>query len=176
MSVVHAITIKATNASSLRIRALWGAFARFELSSSMQALDYAPHFTFALYQDVAPEEVSRAFAAGFSGKPAIRVMFDRIEVFDAASPIVWAAPRDASALAEIHAAIHRTIDPARCHRHYRPLAWVPHCTLATRIRPACKADALALTGPLADPFEVVFDVADRVCLPPLTVVEHLHLQ
>lgn len=176
MAVDHAITIKAINDSGAPIRALWDRFARFEPASSMQALNYAPHVTFAIYRDVSPEVVSRAFVGAFSGRPAVSIVFDHIRVFDGASPVVWAAPRDASVLAEIHAAIHAAIAPDRCHGHYRPRAWVPHCTLASRIRPACRAEVLALTGALAEPFEVVFDVADHVSLPPLTVVEQLHLQ
>ncbi|MBN8942535.1 MAG: 2'-5' RNA ligase family protein [Rhizobiales bacterium] len=172
----HAITITARNDSGLPIRGLWDAFARFEPASSMQALNYAPHFTFAIYRDVNPEAVSQAFVDAFSGRPPISIVFDRIAVFDAASPVVWAAPRDASALAGIHAVIHGMVDPAHCHRHYRPRAWVPHCTLATRILPARRAEVLALAAPLAEPFEVVFDVADHLTLPPLTVVEQLHLR
>lgn len=176
MTADHVITIKAANDSGARIRALWDRFGRFEAASSMQALNYAPHFTFAIYRDVSPEDVSRAFVGAFQGRRAISIVFDHIRVFDGAAPIVWAAPRDVSALADIHAAIHAAIAPDRCHAHYRPRAWVPHCTLATRIRPVCKAEVLALTGALAEPFEVVFDVADHVSLPPLTVVEQLHLQ
>ncbi|WP_164159428.1 2'-5' RNA ligase family protein, partial [Stenotrophomonas maltophilia] len=70
---------------------------------SMLALNYPPHFTFAIYRDVNPEAISQAFIAAFSGQPPIAIVFDRIAVFDAASPVVWAAPRDASALARIHA-------------------------------------------------------------------------
>ncbi|MGL4287946.1 MAG: 2'-5' RNA ligase family protein [Phreatobacter sp.] len=174
--MVDAITIKATNDSGRPIRALWDRFARFEPASSMQALNYPPHFTFAIYRDVEPEAVSRAFVAAFSGRSAVSIVFDHVRIFDGASPVVWAQPRDAAALMDIHAVIHATVDPARCHRHYRPRAWVPHCTLATRIRPACKAEALALAGSLSEPFEVVFDIGDHLTLPPLTVVEQLHLR
>ncbi|WP_204267174.1 hypothetical protein, partial [Escherichia coli] len=69
-------------------RGLWDVFARFELASSMLALNYPPHFTFAIYRDVNPEAISQAFIAAFSGQPPIAIVFDRIAVFDAASPVV----------------------------------------------------------------------------------------
>ncbi|TXH81548.1 MAG: 2'-5' RNA ligase family protein, partial [Rhizobium sp.] len=46
----HAIVLKCANETAAPVMDLWREASRFETSPSMQALNYAPHLTFAVYQ------------------------------------------------------------------------------------------------------------------------------
>ena len=84
-----------------------------------------------------------------------------------------ATPSTVSDLTSAHAAVHARIDPGLCHPYYRPGAWVPHCTLGTKIQADRRAEAITLAARPIEPFRVTFSVADCVSFPPVTVLrEH----
>jgi len=171
-----AISISANNETSKYITRLWKQASMFEDEPSMVKLGYPPHFTFAIYEHVETEHLERTVRTVFSGCAPIRITFDCIKFFDASPLVLWASPRDASALQELHTAIHDHNDPARCHAHYRPGAWVPHCTLATSITDAHKSAAIDLATKAAMPFDVIFDAADWISFPPITLAGSLSLE
>ncbi len=165
-----AIGIKAANDTARHIRDLWDRLAGFEDVPSMRALNYPPHITFAVYDRIDGDRLGNSLRHVFAGQPALRLAFERLGVFDGASLVVWAAPVRTPALHRHHQAVHRQIDPALCWPHTRPGAWVPHCTLATRIRDDKRAKALAFVDQPIEPFEVVFDTADCVAFAPVRVL------
>src|SRR5215469_4711201 len=101
----------------------------------MVALDYPPHVTLAIYDNVSTGELRRTLRAVFGGCASIRLRFDRLAYFKRPQLVFWAAPEPSKSLRDVHAAIHGLIDPSLCREHYRPGAWAPHCTLATDISP-----------------------------------------
>jgi 2'-5' RNA ligase len=166
-----AISLKAANATADPIRTLWDQVPLFEEALSMVALNYPPHNTLAIYDDVAPDLLKATLRRSFTGAPALRLTFTRLRFFDSDPLVLWADPSPSPASAEAHAAVHACIDPAQCHPHYRPGAWIPHCTLGTHIKAEHRADAIALTARSIEPFEVLFDVVDCLCFPPVAVLE-----
>ena len=58
---------------------------------------------------------------------------------------------------------------------YQPGAWVPHCTLATKVIESRRDDALAFARRALAPFDVLFDAADVVAFPPVAVIQSYRL-
>jgi 2'-5' RNA ligase len=169
--MAFAISLKAANSTADPIRALWAEVARFESRPSMAALGYPPHITLAVYDAVDPERLRAVLRDAFMGACALRLTFTRLRVFDDDPLVLWAEPSYLGALSGMHARVHDRIDPRLCRPHYRPDAWVPHCTLGTQIVAERRAEAAAFAARPIQAFEVVFDVADCVSFPPVAVIE-----
>ncbi|MCZ0733408.1 2'-5' RNA ligase family protein [Phreatobacter sp. AB_2022a] len=167
----HAICLTADNATIAPLLALQAAAAAFEPEASMAAQAYAPHITLAIYERIELPALQDAFAAMAEGAAPLRLRFARIRHFGDGSPVVWAAPGADADLAALHEAVHRSIDPARCHPHYRPGAWIPHCTLATGIAAHRMREAQAALEASLQPFDVLFDTADCLTFPPVQIIE-----
>jgi 2'-5' RNA ligase len=112
-----------------------------------------------------------ALHAELSALPAFRLMFTHLTFFERPKLVFWAAPERSEALLAAHAAIHRRIEPALCHPHYKPDVWTPHCTLAMNIDPANTSKAIARAKQRIDPFDVVFDQADCVEFRPVRIID-----
>jgi hypothetical protein len=171
-----AISICANNETGKCITRLWDQAGMLEDKPSMAKLGYPPHFTFAIYEDIEIEHLEHAVHSVFSECGPISITFDRIKLFDSSPLVLWASPLDASALQDLHAAIHGLIDPARCHEHYRPGSWVPHCTLATGITEKHRSAAIDFATNAAMPFDVIFDAADWISFPPVELAGRLPLR
>jgi 2'-5' RNA ligase len=174
-SVAFAIGVKAANNTAEPVRALWNQVARFEAASSMTGLNYPPHITLAVYDDIDPALLKAAVADAFAGASALSLTFARIDYFDTDPLVLWAVPSAHSGLTGAHRAVHARIDPRRCHPHYWPSVWVPHCTLGTKIKADRRAEAVKFAARPIQPFRVTFDVADCVSFPPVVVLEEQRL-
>ncbi len=164
-----AIAISVNNDTGEHIKRLWRKMNEFEQEPSMEALCYPPHFTFAIYEDANIDHLGEAVSDVFGDVGMIHLEFDQIGHFDASPLVLWASPRNAEILADLHAAIHGRIDPTTCHEHYRTEMWVPHCTLATEIATSSREAALIFAEKDIAPFDVVFDAVDYISLPPVAI-------
>ena len=143
----------------------------------MPALDYPPHVTLAVYDDIRTEELFKAFDATFADTPRVYCRFERLDYFVTPSAIVlWAAPIISPDLRSIHQRVHALLDPGRCRYNYRPGVWVPHCSLATSVDPSLKEEVQRLVNRPIKPFDVVFDVADCASFMPVEVIHEKELQ
>jgi len=170
-----AIGVKAVNETAQLVRALWKQVGLLEEKPSMPALNYPPHFTFAIYDSIDADVLKSAAREVFFGCRKLNVRFEAIRYFDVQPFTLWLEPTDHEELLAIHDAVHRSIDPTLCRPHYRPDTWIAHCTLGTDVRPANREAALALAGPMSDPIEVVFDMGDCVLFPPIEILEEYEL-
>jgi hypothetical protein len=117
------------------IRAVW---RRLEESGVRTLLSHThgrhvPHLSYAVLRSWDLERVEAAVAALNSGAP-MTLHFDALGMFRRGrSWLVPAVTSDIAARQErVVAAVEAT--GADLHRHYRPGVWVPHCTLAPRLR------------------------------------------
>jgi 2'-5' RNA ligase len=166
-----ALVFASTNDTNLPIRRLWDDLGRYEDPPSMEALNYLPHITLAVYDRLDVEQAYAALDAVAAYHPAaVRLTFTRVRHFDGLPLVLWAAPEPDAALADAHALVHELIDPALCRPHYRPGAWVPHCTVATGVPDERRDEALAFAGGPIAPFSVLFDRLDCVRFPPVTLL------
>ncbi|MFC5324678.1 2'-5' RNA ligase family protein [Bradyrhizobium oligotrophicum] len=143
----------------------------------MRELGYRPHVTFAIYDapEVDVETAWRVMRAAVQGDAALRIAFNRVRWFSHPHCVLWAEPEMNPTLSRWHASISAAIDPMLCRPHYRPSAWVPHCTLGTRISDDRRQDAMAFARAFVGRFHVVFDVIDCVVFPPVQIVAEQRL-
>ena len=171
-----AVSLKCVDDSGDHVRALWEEAAGFEVEPSMAALGYPPHLTLAVYEAVPREALDAAVAAVGAALRTQHLRFDSVRSFAGSPLVLWAAPEPSEDLARAHAVLHRLIDPALCHPHYRPEAWVPHCSLATRVAEGREAAALAWAAAARACFSVTFGVVDCVSFPPVRVLAERRLE
>ena len=134
-------------------------------------MNYPPHITLAVYDDVDRTTLFKAYHRATEQYEALSIQFSAMRYFESpTSLIVWASPQVEDALLKTQAVIHEAINKELCRAHYRPNAWVPHCSLALNIPLSRRSDVLAL---LAEPFEPVtarFEVLDCVSFMPVQVL------
>jgi len=171
----HAIVLKCANDSAAPVLDLWREASRFETTPSMEALNYPPHLTLAVYQDIEMSSLVAAVQKIFGSMPPVSIEFSGIGHFPNEMLVLWGRPADDRALRKIHAAIHEEIDPALCHEHSRPDRWQPHCTIAMKI-PASAADqALAWATSTSARFTLTFDAVDCISFPPVEILREVKL-
>lgn len=168
----YAINYRSDDASSHRIRQLWKECGSLEDSPSMEAMQYPPHLTLAIYDDIQQEDLFDGFDAAVQCLSSLSIRFESLGFFEAPYGIVlWAAPILPKPVLDAHAIIHSTIDAGLCRDNYRPGVWVPHCSLATAISFDRKSEALAIVEQSIEPFDVTFDAADCASFMPVQVLK-----
>jgi 2'-5' RNA ligase len=172
-----ALNLRCGNATGGAIVSLWDRVSAFEDSPSMRALQYAPHFTFAIYDtsDVTEALATAVTMQAAKERSAVEITFNRIRTFAGPPLVLWAEPEPTEMLFEIHRQVHAAIDPTLCRPHYRPGNWIPHCTLAMRTLPDRTADALAFTNDFRGGVRASFDIIDCVTFLPVRVVAETKL-
>jgi 2'-5' RNA ligase len=172
-----ALNLRCGNATAGAIVSLWDRAGVFEDLPSMRALQYAPHFTFAIYDssDVTEDLATAAMMQAARERSAVEIAFNRIRTFAGPPLVLWAEPEPTEMLFEMHRQIHAAIDPAVCRPHYRPGNWVPHCTLAMRTLPDRTADALAFANDFRSGIRASFDIIDCVTFLPVMVLAEVKL-
>ncbi len=137
----------------------------------MKAMQYPPHFTLAIYNDIRLPDLFAGFESALDSLSRMTIRFESLGYFEAPDAIImWAAPILPKQLFAAHARIHSTIDPSICRKNYRPDVWVPHCSLATSIELDRKDEVLAIVDQSIEPVEVTFDVADCASFMPVNVL------
>lgn len=171
----HAIVLKCANDSAAPVLDLWRQAGRFETAPSMEALNYSPHLTLAVYADIAPSSLFAAIQKVFSEIPPLSIEFSGIDHFANEMLVLWARPADDRVLRKIHAAIHDEIDPALCHEHSRPDRWQPHCTIAMKIPANSAEQALKWAAGTPARFTLTFDTVDCISFPPVAILNEVKL-
>ena len=170
-----AISLVCDDTSGDPVRALWDAAGRFEATPSMVALGYPPHLTLAVYETIEPEALAAVVDAIGAAETAHTLGFDGIRRFDGPATVLWAAPVVSPDLRRLHDAVHRALDPADCHPHYRPGAWVPHCTVALAVPAGNRAAALAWAEATPARFTVTFGLLSAVRFHPVAPIRERSL-
>jgi len=172
----YSINLRSDNDSGDAIRSLWSECGVLENSPSMPALNYPPHITLAVYDDIGEQELVHAFDLAIAGTTQITSRIERLGYFEAPHAIIlWAAPTLPAEVYSLHARVHSLLDARLCRPNYRPGTWVPHCSLATSIDLSRKAESIDLANRSIEPFKVVFDVADCASFSPVEVVHEKKL-
>ncbi len=171
-----AINLRCDNSTCDPLRALWNEFGELEPSPSMQAMDYPPHLTLAIWEDIAQDHLTATLNNLFDNFTEVTARITHLNFFEAPHAIIaWAAPELPDAVADLHARLHASIADPPSRLNYQPGHWIPHCSLATNIPPQQKQAALDLVHRAIDPFEVVFDVADIASFLPVEVLHKKQL-
>jgi 2'-5' RNA ligase len=161
-----AVTLRAGEGDAGALLALQDEAAPFAAGPSMRELGYWPHVTLAIYEDVVPQELREIAAQLFDGAAAIELAFEAVRWFEGPNMTLYAAPAPSRALEELAGKLHRLIAPERCHPHYRPGCYTPHCTLAMMISPDAREDAIAFARRKRIRFRAAFMDGEVVSFPP----------
>ena len=142
----------------------------------MEALNYPPHISLAIYDDIPLPLLFKAFDSGFSDLSKVMVRFESLGFFETPHALIlWAVPNLPRQISSVHEEIHAQIGPIHSRPYYRPGSWVPHCSLATTISLERKPEALAIANQPIDPFDVLFDVADCLSFLPVEILRERKL-
>jgi 2'-5' RNA ligase len=144
MSQVVSIELLLDAATEARVRHEWDALAAAGLPSlaSHTAPSNRPHITMLVRTELEPFA-----AADLIGSLPIPLMLGGPMLFGAAERrvLVRSVVPTADLLA-LHAAVHGRVPPGDDARHTRPGEWMPHVTLARRVRLDDLPAAIALVG------------------------------
>lgn len=88
----HAIVLKCANDSAAPVLDLWREASRFETTPSMEALNYPPHLTLAVYQDIEMSSLVAAVQKIFGSMPPVSIEFSGIGHFPNEMLVLWGAP------------------------------------------------------------------------------------
>lgn len=124
----YGVSLLLEGADAKRVRHAWDLLAAHGISQSMLHLDFPPHVTLHVYDDLRVPQTKSRLAACAERFGPIEVTFNRVAAFDKEG-VLYAVPQDKTALRALHAAL--MLSPSTCHLHYRVNSWKPHCTLAT---------------------------------------------
>jgi 2'-5' RNA ligase len=92
---------------------------------------HLPHLSYAVLRQGDPEHVCRVVAALPEGSP-VTLRFDAMGTFRRGR--VWLAPAVTSDVLRRQEQVASVLADFDLHRSYVPGSWVPHCTLAPRVR------------------------------------------
>lgn len=94
---------------------------------------HVPHLSYAVLRTFDVPAVSAAVEIVPVGDP-LCLRFDAVGLFRRGRAVLL--PSAGAALQDRQAAVVRACEAtgAELHRHYRPASWIPHCSLATRVR------------------------------------------
>jgi hypothetical protein len=133
--VALAICLLFDGKSERAVRALWDRVEELGVSSMSSHTHgrHVPHVSYAVLRSWDLAAVSAAVAALGAGSP-IELTFDGVGLFRRGR--TWLV---AGATAEFFARQQRVVDAvvatgAELHKHYVPGIWLPHCSLAPRVR------------------------------------------
>lgn len=172
--MAYAINFRSDNESSNCIRSLWEKCGALEKSSSMEAMQYPPHITLAIYDEISTSDLFNGFVSALVHLETVTIRFESLGYFETPFGIVlWASPILPEQVNAAHSSIHSEIDVDLCRKNYRPGIWQPHCSLATSIDLARKEEALAIIEEGIDPVEVSFDAADCASFMPVEVLKEV---
>ena len=145
-------------------RALRQLWARLETAGVPTLLSHThgrhvPHLSYAVLRRFEVGAVLEAVAALPDGGP-VRLHFDAIGLFRRSR--AWLVPGVGAAVLARQERVVAAVEGAgaELHRHYRPGYWVPHCSVAPRVRREALADLASAVYDIL-PLEAV---ADRAAL------------
>jgi 2'-5' RNA ligase len=120
---------------------------------------HLPHVSYAVLRSWDLDAVDKAVSALPDGGP-VELHFDALGLFRRSRS--WLVPAGPADLVTRQQAVLRAVEGtgADLHRHYQPGLWVPHCTLAPRVRMDQLTDLAALVYDVLP----LHAVADRAAL------------
>lgn len=159
-----AVTLRVSERDAAPLLALQDEAATF--ASYLHELGYGPHVTLAIYDDIEVPKLRAAAARLFDCAVAVELIFEAVRWFEGPSLTLYAAPAPSRDLGELGRKLHRLIAPERCHPHYRPNCFIPHCTLATRIGADQREKVIAFARRKQIGFSAAFNKGEVVSFPP----------
>ncbi len=113
------------------VRRLWQAIEDAGLPSTMLKVNYPPHLTLSVCEDMELEPLVQRLPEFIAAFPPLTVGFSGLGVFSAVEPVVYLSVTRSPDLTALHSAFWELVEPVSkgLSPYYNPRAWVPHVTL-----------------------------------------------
>lgn len=113
------------------IRGLWDEIAAAGLPSNMLQLNYPPHLSLLLCEDIDMIGVRRVLPEFLATQPPLPLTFPALGVFPGEEGVIYLAPTVSQAMLDFHTRLWALLEPFAIQASplYRPGVWVPHVTL-----------------------------------------------
>jgi 2'-5' RNA ligase len=168
--MAFAVSLLFNSDMATAISARWKRLADAGISSSMLDLNYQPHVTLAVYDELPVDAAVASLDRLFHNVDQIEVTFAGLSTFGSGSGVCYAALAPSPDLMRLHATIIAAIGETS-RPHYQVGRWTPHCTLATgmtdaeldRARSLLEQDWPSLAG--------TFEMADLVEFAPVVGIK-----
>jgi 2'-5' RNA ligase len=110
---------------------MWQAIASAGLPSAMLGLNYPPHLSLMLCEDIDMDGVRQVLPGFIARQPPIALDFPALGFFPGEEGVIYLAPTVNRELLDFHERLWELLEPftTRPIPLYRPGAWVPHVTL-----------------------------------------------
>jgi 2'-5' RNA ligase len=148
--MAFAVELALDRESAGHVRALWRLMAeagiRFMAESGAD-----PHLSLAIWDRLSIEHAIAEVTALAAATPPVPVTFTEVRAFGA--EVLYLACEPSARLVELQRLVQARFAPFGDGpwEHYKPTAWVPHCTLAMDLGPMTAATALAVAATLPLP-------------------------
>jgi 2'-5' RNA ligase len=152
------------------ISARWMQLADAGLSRSMLDLNYLPHVTLAVYDDLAVDEAVAALDRVFDKVNQMPVTLTGFSTFGVGSGVCYAALALSPDLMRLHAATVAAIGET-CRPHYQTGSFTPHCSLATGMSDAEMGRARDFLAPDWRSLTGMFETANLVEFAPVVGIK-----
>ncbi len=119
------------------MRGLWQSIADAGMPSFMLGLDYPPHLTIFLAEEVDEPALRAALVDLAAALSPLEVSFPAVAHFMGGGSVAYLAPIVNRPLLDLHSAVWDAATPFTSGRpdYYAPGVWVPHATLAYNTPP-----------------------------------------
>ena len=136
-AVIFAVEMLLDSSADARVRALWQRIAERGLPSPLLALGHSPHVSLAVCGGLAVDELVPALRALTAREPPPRTALVSAATFGTAEGVVFLGAVATPALVELHGRFFPLFERAAREpwAHYRPGAWLPHCTVTSGLDP-----------------------------------------
>jgi 2'-5' RNA ligase len=152
------------------ISARWKRLADAGISSSMLDLNYPPHVTLAVYDELSVDAAVASLDQFLHNVDQIEVTLTGLSTFGSGSGVCYAALAPSPDLMGLHATTIAAIGET-CRPHYQAGRWTPHCTLATGMTDAELDRARSLLAQDWRSLAGMFEMADLVEFAPVVGVK-----
>lgn len=129
------------------IRRTWEALAEAGVSSSMLVEGLRPHLSLCVCDKLDAEGLQDELSSYMTTISPFPLLLSSIGIFPTEEGILFFGVTVTKELLSLHAAVHRLFEEhaKKPWPHYRPLSWVPHCTLAVGLSPSKIAKAVSIS-------------------------------
>jgi len=133
-------------AADAQVRRLFRRIADAGLPSLLLERGLAPHVSLAVCDELSPEELAPMLAQFAARERPQRLALATAATFATAEGVLFLGAVVTPALLDLHARSYALFERAARApwSHYRPGAWVPHCTLTTGLDPRQLASAIQI--------------------------------
>ena len=154
--MAFAVELALDRESAGAVRALWRRMAEAGIRFMAES-GAGPHLSLAIWDRLSIEHAIAEVTALAAATLPVPVTFTEVRAFGA--EVVYLACEPSSRLVELQRLVQARFASFGDGpwEHYKPTAWVPHCTLAMDLGPATAATALAVAATLPLPLSSRLD-------------------